>query len=88
MAFKGTDPVRSKILMNSNIIEKTNTSNYQGWSISYQNEKKDITVRVSKFLNITGIINRISNPSQIQKHTTLKTQGTLALPTLLYRWET
>jgi hypothetical protein len=46
--------------------------------------KRDVTIKVSKFLHTTEIINGISKPSQIQKHTTLKTYNTLALPTLLY----
>jgi len=39
MAFKGRDPVRSKIVINNNIIEKINTSSYPGYYISYRNEK-------------------------------------------------
>lgn len=40
MAFKGRDPVRSRNVMNNNIVEKNNTSNYPGCFISYQNEKR------------------------------------------------
>jgi hypothetical protein len=50
--------------------------------ISYQNEK-DVIVQVSKFLQITGIINRTLKPSQVEKHTRLKINDTLALPALL-----
>jgi len=39
MAFKGRDPVRSKIAINDNIIEHINTSTYSHCSISYCNEK-------------------------------------------------
>jgi hypothetical protein len=70
-AFKGTDPVRSKIAIEVNIIEKINTFNYRDSSISYHNEK-DVTVKISKFLQVTGIINRNVNPSPVQKQTRLK----------------
>jgi hypothetical protein len=56
MAFKGRDPVRSKIVINNNIIQQINTFTYLGCSISYQNEK-DITVKTSKFPQITVITN-------------------------------
>jgi len=39
MAFKGRDPVRSKIVINNNIIEQINTFSYSGCSILYQHEK-------------------------------------------------
>jgi hypothetical protein len=57
MAFKGRDPVRSKIVININIIEQINTFIYLGCCISYQNEK-DVAVKISKSLQITRIINR------------------------------
>jgi hypothetical protein len=57
MAFKGRDPVGSKIIINNNVIEQINTFHDLGYSISYQNEKC-ITVKISTFLQITGIINR------------------------------
>jgi len=47
----------------------------------------EVTVKISKFLWITGIINRALKPSQVQKHIRLKTYNTLAYPTLLYRCE-
>jgi tRNA A37 N6-isopentenylltransferase MiaA len=51
---------------------------YLGCSISQQNEK-DSTVKISKFLQITEMINRTLKPSQVQKHTTLKIYNILAL---------
>jgi len=65
MAFKRRDPVRSKIVINNNIIEPINIFDYLGCSISYKN-KKCVTLKISKFLQITGIIHRILKPSQIQ----------------------
>ena len=38
-AFKARDPVRIKIVINNNITEQTNTFNYLGRCISYQNKK-------------------------------------------------
>jgi len=49
--------VRSKIVINNNIIEQINTFIYLGCCVSYQNEK-DVAVKISKFLQITGISSR------------------------------
>jgi hypothetical protein len=65
MAFKGGDPVRSKNVINNNNIEPINIFDYLGCSISYKNEKV-VTLKISKFLHITGIIQRTLKPSQIQ----------------------
>lgn len=80
MAFKRRDPVRSKIVINNNIIEQINTSTYLGCSISYQNEK------ISEFLQIMEIIN--VTLKQVQKPNRPKIYNTLALPTFLYRCAT
>jgi hypothetical protein len=45
-------------------------------------------VKISEVLQITGIVNRTLNPSQVQRHIGLKIYNALALPTLLYRFET
>jgi hypothetical protein len=39
MAFKGTEPVRSKIVTDNMILEQMNTFTYLGCNISYQEEK-------------------------------------------------
>jgi hypothetical protein len=36
MAFKGSDPVRTKIIMDNKIIEQVNSFNYLGNMISYE----------------------------------------------------
>jgi hypothetical protein len=36
VAFKGRDPVRSKIVINNNNIEQINSFNYPGCSVAYQ----------------------------------------------------
>ena len=63
--------MNSKILINNNITERINTGNYPGCSFSYQSDK-DITVKISKFLQLTGLTNRTLKPSQVQKHTGLE----------------
>jgi len=51
-----------KTVINNKITEQINTSIYLDYSISYQNEK-DITLKISIFLQIMGIIDRILKPS-------------------------
>ena len=87
MFFKARDPVRNKVVINKNITEQTNTFNYLGRCISCQNEKR-ITVKISEFLQLTGIINRNVKPATVPKHTRLKTYDILALHNLLYGCET
>jgi hypothetical protein len=43
MAFKGRDPVRSKIVINNNTAEQKNTFNYLHCSISYHSEKDTLS---------------------------------------------
>jgi len=50
--------VRCKIVKISNIIQYINTCGYLDCSVSYQNEKY-FTVKMSTFLQITGIINTL-----------------------------
>jgi len=57
MAFKGRDPVRTKILIDNKIIEQVNLFNYFG-NISYEGEL-DIVNELNNFLKITGIINTV-----------------------------
>jgi hypothetical protein len=57
--------VRSKIVINNNIIEPIYTFDYLRCSISYKNEQ-DVTLKISKFLQIKGIIHRTLKPSQTQ----------------------
>jgi hypothetical protein len=73
--------VRSKILINDIVVEQISIFSYVGCSISYGNEK-EIAVKISIFIKITGIINRNLKASEIQKHTRLQMYNFLALPTL------
>jgi hypothetical protein len=77
------------MVTNNNIIEQINIFNYPGCSVSYQNEK-DITVKISKVLQIMGIVELLTElkTHSSQKHTRLKIYNILALPTLLHGCET
>jgi hypothetical protein len=75
------------VINNNNIIEQINTFSHPVWSVLYQNEKH-ITGKISKFLQMTGIIDRILKSSQVQKYTRLEICNILVLPTLLYGRET
>jgi hypothetical protein len=67
------------------IAMRTYDSNHK--SISYQNEG-DITVKISKFLQITGVTGRTLKLTQVKKHTRMKIYNDLPLPTSLYGCET
>jgi len=53
MAFRGRDPVRTKIVIDNKIIEQVNSFNYLG-NISYEKEL-DID-KLHNYLKITGIL--------------------------------
>jgi hypothetical protein len=82
MAFCGPEPIKSKIIIDNKIIQQINVFNYLQCSLSYEGEK-DIDVKISKFLKITGLINVIFKPSKVQKQTRIQIYNTFALPTLL-----
>jgi len=86
MAFKGRDPVRTKIVIENKIIEQVNMFNYLGNIISYEKEL-DIDNKLHNYLKITGILNNVFKPQKTLKKTRLKLYNTLALPVLLYRSE-
>jgi hypothetical protein len=48
MDFKGTEPIRSKIVNENRILEQVNTFTYLGCNISYQ-EDKDIHSKITIF---------------------------------------
>ena len=87
MAFKGRDPVRTKIVIDNKIIEQVNSFNYSGNMISYEKEF-DIDNKLRNYLKITGIINNVLRPKKTLKKTRIKLYNTLALPVLLYGTET
>jgi len=61
MAFKGRDPVRTKIVIDNKIIEQVNSFNYLGNMISYE-KKLDIVSKLHNYLKITGILNNVFRP--------------------------
>ena len=87
MAFKGRDPVRTKIVIDNKIIEQVNLFNCLGNMISYEGEL-DIDNKLNNFLKITGVLNKVFRPQKTLKKTRIKLHNTLALPVLLYGSET
>jgi len=61
MAFKGRDPLRTKIVINNKIIEKVNSFNYLGNMVSYEIEL-DIDKKLYNYLKITDILNNVFRP--------------------------
>jgi hypothetical protein len=81
-AFKGREPVRSKISIDRKIIEQINSFNYLGNLISFE---KDVEVdnKLNNYLKITSIINIMSRPQKTLKKTRIKLCNTIALRALL-----
>ena len=61
MAFRGRDPVRTKIVIDNTIMEQVNSLNYLGNMISYENEM-DIDNKLHNYLKVTGILNNVFRP--------------------------
>ena len=70
-AFKGRDPVRTKIVIDNKIIEQVNMFNCLGNMISYGKEL-DIDNKLHNYLKITGILNNVFKPQKTLKKTRLK----------------
>ena len=87
VAFKGWDPVRTKIVIDNKIIEQVNLCNYLGNMVSYEGEL-DIDNKLNNFLKITGILNNVFRPQKTLKKTRIKLYNTLAIRVLLYGSET
>jgi len=83
MAFKGQDPVKTKIVIDNKIIEQVKFFNYLGNMISYEGEL-DIDNKLNNFLKITGILNNVFRPQKTLKKTRIKLFSTLAIPVSLY----
>jgi len=79
VAFKGRDPVRSKIVIDDKIVEQVNSFKYLGNLITYEKEV-DIRNVWNEYLKITGIIKNMFRPQK----TRIKLYNTLALPAVLY----
>ena len=63
MAFKGRDPVRTKIVIDNKVTEQVNMFNYLGNKISYEKEL-DIDNKLHIYLKITGILNNVFKPKK------------------------
>ena len=87
MAFKGQDPVSTKIAIDSKIIEQVNLFNYLGNVIPYEGEL-DIDKKLNNFLKTSGILNNVFRPQKALKKTRIKLYNTIALPVFLYGSET
>ena len=78
MAFKGRDPVRTKIVIDNKIVEKVNSFNYLGNMTSYKKEL-DIDNKLHNYFKITGILNNVFRPQKTLKKTRIKLHNTLVL---------
>lgn len=85
MAFKGTYPVRTKIIIDNRPIEQVSHFNYLGCDVSY-NYDNDITNKLHKYQYICGTIYR-SLRNKVRPETILKFYKTMAAPVLLYGCE-
>jgi hypothetical protein len=81
MAFRGMEPIRSKICFNNKTLKQQNTFNYLGYNISYEGEK-DLNIKAANFVKVLGIINQIFKPSLVSRHTIIRIYKTLARPVL------
>ena len=63
MAFRGRDPVGTKIVIDNKIIGKVNSFSYLGNMISYEKEL-DIDNKLHNYLKITGILNNDFRPQK------------------------
>ena len=77
MAFKGRDPVRTKIVIDNKIIEQVNSFNCLGNMISYEKEL-DIDNKLHNYFKITGILNNVFRPPNTLKKTRIELYNTLA----------
>lgn len=86
MAFKGKEPIRSRIVIGGKIVEQVNTFRYLRNEISYHGEV-DVASKITKFLRVTGLINRTLKNNLVQRETRLKVYNILAVPMLTYGCE-
>jgi hypothetical protein len=82
LEFVGTDHLRTKIVINDEILEQVNQFTYSGCSISYQ-ASNDVESKLAKFLQSIGIIKRTIF-RHARTETVLKVYNTIFLPKFLY----
>lgn len=82
MAFRGLEPIRTKIAIENKCIEQINKFNYLGNSISYDKEC-DVDNKLQKFQRICGTINQALK-NKARRETKMKFYKVMAEPTLSY----
>jgi hypothetical protein len=63
MAFKGRDPVRTKIVIDNKIIEKMKLFNCLGNTVTYEKEL-NIDSKLRNYLKTTCILNKVFIPQK------------------------
>ena len=66
MDFRGTDPVRAKIIIDSTVLEQVSSFEYLGYSLSY-NASYEVMNKMHKFNLMCGTIRRTIN-QQVKEH--------------------
>lgn len=85
MAFLGSYPIRTKIVLNNKTIEQVNTFKYLGCNVTY-NKSREIDDKLNAFNYFCGTIRRTLG-RKVRKETLLKFYKVMALPALLYGCE-
>jgi hypothetical protein len=67
MAFRGMEPIRSKICINNKTLKQQNTFNYLEYNI-YSEGEKDLNIAAANFVKVLGIINQIFKLSLVSRH--------------------
>lgn len=86
MAFKGKDPIRSKIVLRDTPVQQVAHFHYLGCDITYE-EDREIDRKITKFQKICGTILRTLK-GKTRKDTLLRFYNVMAIPQLLYGSET
>jgi len=68
--FVGTDHLKTKIIINDEILEQVSQFTYLGCSISYQ-FSNDVEFKLAKFLQLIGTI-KVTIFKKVRKETILK----------------
>lgn len=82
MAFVGADTIRSKIVINDEVIEQIRHFKYLGCDLTYD-FSIDVEQKLNKFSRVCGTISRHLK-HKTRKDTQLKFYKTIAVPTLTY----
>ena len=86
MAFKGKEPIRTKIVIENEVIEQVSHFNYLGCDLTYEYEN-EVQQKLHKFQYICGTLRKILR-KKTRKETQLKFYRVMATPVLLYGSET